>query len=84
MSKIKITKESEEVTYRRSESTVTLDVNGKKIRVYLHEDYDEMQGTDYDFEQEDLKALTEDERETLEDQIIWDLVRMEDGDIVEA
>lgn len=79
---MKIKKLNEEVTYRRSESTIELLVNDKKVRVYVHEDSDDMTGSDYDIDEADKKLLTEDEYDELTDQDIWELVRMTDGDIL--
>ena len=81
--KIKIEKKSEEVTYRRSETTVEFLVNGKLLRVYLHENYDDMEGSDYDIDENDLKALTELEHEAFGEEDIWELVRSKDGEIIE-
>lgn len=79
-----IEKKDEEITYRRSESTIEFLVNGKKLRVYVHEDSDDMTGSDYDIDEEDKKTLTEEELEVFEDNGIWELVRMEDGEKLEA
>ena len=81
--KIKIEKKSEEITYRRSESTVEFMVNDKRLRVYLHEDNDDMTGTDYDIDENDLKALTDLEHEAFGEEDIWELVRSKDGEVFE-
>ena len=54
------------------------------MRVYVHEDSDDMTGNDYDIDEEDRKALTDEEYEVFEDNAIWDLVRMEDGEKLEV
>lgn len=73
-----IKKIDEEITYRRTESTITFDINGKKIRLYVHEDYDEMSGSDYDWDESDLELLTDEEKEELDEESVWDLVRDEE------
>lgn len=84
MTKIKIEKKDEEITYRRSESVVEFLVNGKKLRVYVHEDSDDMTGSDYDVDENDKKALTDEELEIFEDQGIWELVKAKDGEVIEV
>ena len=80
MKQIIIEKKDEEITYRKSETTVEFLVNGKRLRVYIHEDYDDLTGTDYDIDEEDLKALTDEEREIFEDEGVWNLSKMKDGE----
>lgn len=81
---ITIKKEDEEITYRKTNTTITFLVNGKKVRVYVYEDYDEMQGSDYDIDEEDKKQLTEEEYEVFQDEDMWELIRKEVGEVVEA
>lgn len=78
-----IEKKDEEVTYRRSESTVEFLVNGKKLRVYVHEDSDDMSGSDYDIDEEDKKKLTEEELEVFANEGIWELIKMKDGETLQ-
>lgn len=80
--KIKIEKKSEEITYRRSETTVEFLVNGKRLRVYVHENYDDNEGSDYDIDERDLEALTDLEHEAFGEEDIWTLVRSIDGAVV--
>lgn len=84
MNKITILKKDEDVTYRRSESTVEFEVNGKKVRVYVHEDTDDQVGSDYDIDEQDRAKLTEEESEIFDDQGIWNLVKMKDGEKLEV
>lgn len=77
---IKIEKKSEDITYRKSESTIEFEVNGKTLRVYVHEDSDDQVGSDYDIDEKDLATLTDDEREAFEDEGIWNLAKMKDGE----
>lgn len=83
MTNMKITKQNEEITYRRTETTVTFLINDKKVRVYFHEDYDDMQGCDYDIDEDDRKTLTEEEDEELSDLDMFDLSRQEVGELSE-
>lgn len=78
--KIIIKKESEEITFRRSESTVEFLVNGKRLRVYVHENSDDNDGSDYDIDENDLKTLTDLEHEAFGEEDIWELVRSKDGE----
>ena len=82
--KIKIEKKSEEVTFRRSESTVQFEVNGKPVRVYVHENSDDMEGSDYDIDEQDLAKLTDLEHEGFGEEAIWDLIRMKDGEVLDV
>lgn len=80
---MKIIKQNEEITYRRTEITITLELNGKKIRVYFHEDYDDMQGCDYDIDEDDRKLLSDEENEAFDDLDMFELSRQEQGKEIE-
>lgn len=83
MTKITIQKQGEEITYRRTETTFTFLVNGKEVKVYFHEDYDEMQGCDYDAEEEDIAKLTDEEHEIFGEDL-HEYAQMKDGEKVEV
>ena len=82
--KIKIEKKSEEITYKRSETTVEFLVNGKRLRVYVHESWDDMEGSDYDIDENDLKNLTDIEHEAFGEEDIWAMIRSKDGEVIEV
>lgn len=84
MEKIIIEKKREEITYKRVNTTVEFEVNGKKVRVYVSEDYDDMAGDDYDIDENDWAKLTDLEKEAFDDEGIWNLVRMKDSEKLEV
>jgi len=84
MNKITIEKKSEEVTYRQVETTIEFRINGKLLRLYLHEKTDDLDGNDYDIDEEDKFNLTEEEYEVFEDQGLWELARMKDGETLQV
>ena len=86
MSKVTIKKISDEVVYRKSADNYVFEVNGKKVRVgtYQIEDY-EMEEYDGDQEvnEEDLKALTDEEAEAFgEDLSSWLDIKVGEEEII--
>ncbi len=80
--KITITKKSEEVTYKKEIETITLEVNGKMVRVYTFSstDSDEIMDQEpYEIEEEDYKLLTDIEREALDEDLLA-LLDLKDGE----
>ncbi len=70
---IKITKKSDEMTYRKQTDTITFDVNGKTVRVYTFSstDTDEVMDSEpYEIEEEDYKLLTDIEREAIDEDLM--------------
>lgn len=84
MKTITIKKEDEEITFRQTETTNTFLINGKKLRVYCHESSNDMEGTDYDIDEEDKKLLTDEEYEIFQDENIWDLARLKVGKVIKV
>ena len=80
---MEIKKENEEITYRRTETTMDFLVNGKKVQVYLHEDYDEMQGCDYDIDEKDLATLTDEEHEIFGEDL-YEYMKLKVGEELEV
>jgi hypothetical protein len=60
-----------EITYEKTITTKTFDVNGKEVRVYFHSFTDEFE-SDYNAEvdEQDKEKLTEEELLELEDNLI--------------
>ena len=81
MKQITIEKKDEEITYRRIETTIDFLVNGKRLRIYIHENSDD-QGSDYDIDENDKKNLTDEEYETFMDEDIWKLSRTKIGKVL--
>jgi hypothetical protein len=84
MSKITIEKKNEEITFKRVNTTVEFEVNGKKVRVYITESWDDMEGSDYDIDEKDLATLTDLEHEAFGEEGMWNLVKMKDGEKLEV
>ena len=63
---------SSEITYEKTTTMHTIEVNGKEVRVYEHKNND-YTFSDYNYEtfidEQDIELLTEEEREELEDNL---------------
>jgi hypothetical protein len=79
---MEVKKEFAEVTYSQVSTTHTFDVNGKKIRVYVHIKADSI-FSDYDNEEsideKDKETLTDDELQLLDDNLV-ELLELEKGE----
>jgi predicted esterase YcpF (UPF0227 family) len=77
---IKVEKASEVVTQKITDTMVTFKVNGKELRVYVYENWDDMQGTDYTIDPHDLAKLSVEEREAIEEESIWEMLELKGGE----
>ena len=66
---MKIKKQSEEVVYLRKTTEHIFEVNGKRVRVLEYRSDNPMEWDNPEISDQDLKALTEEESETLGDYI---------------
>jgi hypothetical protein len=70
---MKIQKIDEEVSYEKIVKELTIEVNGKKVRVYYEASQDIISGdyyNNYDIDESDSMLLTDDELEVLEDNLL--------------
>ena len=82
--KIKIEKTDEETTYRQVNETHTFTINGKTLRIYTTENSNDNDGSDYDIDENDRKALTDDEYDALDNIDMWELLRSKVGELKEV
>lgn len=79
---MKITKTSQELTYVVRNSTHKVEINGKSVRIYEHQKQDTL-FSDYDndteIDERDLKLLTEEEKENLEE-YMSEVLELKDGE----
>lgn len=65
----KIKKISKEITYKKETITHEIEINGKKLEIYEHINYDYLNNYDYEivYNTEQFDDLTEDERDFIEE-----------------
>lgn len=64
----KIKKEKSEIVYLKQTESMVFDINGKKVSVLVMDGRDlDQYDFDYEINEKDLEALTEEEREYFED-----------------
>lgn len=75
---VKISKKGEEVMLQKVEKEITFLVNGKTVRVYMYQDNGPSEQNDFEINEADLKALTEEEREAFDEEGMWNLADLKD------
>ena len=83
---MKIKKIDCEVTYLQKTETLTLDVNGRTIRLYAWQVDDQLTSNyenNLEIDQSDIKLLTEEEEEMINDEG-YALFDLKDGEVLEV